>query len=232
MKTADISSEYDRIYSTHGLRANTAYYKWIVSLLKVKKGNFLDIACGEGVLLKELKKSNPNVQTYGFDISAEACKLARKDNEDSFIFVGDGHRLPFKDYMFDCVACLGSLEHFLDPAAGVREIVRVLKLGGAACIVLPNSFSIDVILEVIFKGDDTSAFQIIERRATKNKWVEFLEDNGLKVNRIYKSNLWPEFFQEGTYKIKSVAKFIKRLIVKYFCPLNLTREFVFICSKK
>lgn len=227
-----ITNDYDQIYATHGLRASTKYYRRILSLLDIRKGRLLDIACGEGVLLREAKKIAPELKTFGLDISQEACKIAAKNSFGSVILQADGQRIPFKERLFDYVCCLGSLEHFIDPAVGVKEIVRLLKDKGIACIILPNSFSIDIILEVMIKGEDTSKFQIIERTDTKNNWVRFLEKNGLRVNKIYKSNIWPELFQEGTYKIKSIPKFIKRTIIKYICPLNLSREFLFICSKK
>lgn len=228
----EIANAYDRIYATHGLRSSTKYYKWIASLLKPRKGKFLDCACGEGILLSEIEKKNTAVETFGFDISQEACKIASKNSPNSAIFVCDGHNIPYEQNYFDYVTCLGSIEHFVDPAAGIKEISRVLKNDGLSCIVLPNSFSIEIILEIMFKGDDTSMFQIIERRETKNAWIKLIEDNGLYVIKTYASNLLPEFFNEGTFKLKSIKKFVKTSLIKLCCPLNLAREFAFICSKK
>jgi len=233
MQTKDIIKDYDRIYSTFGLRTNSAYYRWIIKLLQPKpKTKILDVSCGEGILLREMVKLNRDIETYGLDISNVAIDIARKNSPQSKIVLADGQRIPFADNFFDYVTCLGSLEHYLDPELGLKELARVAKREAKFIIILPNSVSIDFFLEVLRKGEKPKEdFQIIERSATKKEWIELLEKNGFVVRAIYGSNLWPELFQEGTYKIKSVGKYFKRLLIRYFCPLNLAREFVFICAK-
>ena len=115
---------------------------------------------------------------------------------------------------------------------GIREISRVAKDSAKFCIVLPNSFSIDLFLHIIKEGDKpVDDFQILEKTAARKEWVALLKANGLLVEAVYGSNLWPELFQERTFKLKSISKFIKRFLVKRFCPLNLAREFIFICKK-
>ena len=44
---------------------------------------------------------------------------------------GDALRLPFGDETFDAVSCLEALEFFPSVEAGLVEVVRVLKPGGA-----------------------------------------------------------------------------------------------------
>lgn len=234
INTKNIANDYDRIYSTSGLRANTAYYRWLVKLLNPQANTkILDISCGEGRLLKEIARLKRGIKTYGLDISTAALKLARRNSPDSEIIVADGQKIPFADKTFDYLTCLGSLEHYLDPELGINELDRVAKDKALFCIVLPNSFSIEFILEVLKTGNKPAEdFQIIERTATKKEWVDLLEKNGLRVKKIYASNLWPELFQEGTYKIKSIPKYFKRFLIRHLCPLNLAREFVFVCIEK
>ncbi|MCM8774534.1 MAG: class I SAM-dependent methyltransferase [Candidatus Omnitrophica bacterium] len=233
MKTKDIIEDYDRIYSTSGLRANIAYYRWIVKLLNPKQNSkVLDISCGEGLLLKEITKLNRGIKTFGLDISKVAVMISKRNSPDSKIVIADGQRVPFRDSYFDYVTCLGSLEHYLKPELGLKEMLRVSKEESKFVIVLPNSISIDLILEVLKTGNKPKEdFQIIERKATKKEWVDLLTKNGLNINAVYKSNPYPELFQEGTFKIKSLKKYFKRLLIKIFVPLNLAREFVFICTK-
>lgn len=234
INTKEIIKDYDRIYTTFGLRTNSAYYRWIIKLLQPKPNSrILDVSCGEGILLREIEKLNKGIETYGLDISNEAVGIAKKNTPKSKILLADGQSIPFQDGYFDYVTCLGSLEHYLDPELGLKEITRVAKDESKFLILLPNSFSMDSFLEVLKTGNNPKEnFQIIERTATKNEWIALLTKNAFNVNSVYGSNLWPELFQEGAHKIKSLKKYFKRLAIKIFCPVNLARDFVFICSKK
>jgi len=230
----EIISDYNRIYSGPGIRTNSGYYRWIVKLLGLKPGKtILDVSCGEGIFLREALRKFKLAKAYGLDISDIAVSIAKRRSPDSEFVVADGQRIPFKDKSFDYVTCLGSLEHYLDPDLGLKEIVRVAKDDASFCIVLPNSLSIDLFLHIAKEGDKpVDDFQIIEKTATKKEWITLLDKNGLEVKTIYGSNLWPELFKEGTFKVKSISKYFRRLIIKKFCPLNLAREFMFICTKK
>jgi SAM-dependent methyltransferase len=56
---------------------------------------------------------------------------------DAVDIVCDGHDLPFADDQFDFVILTAVLEHVLDPDRIVRELSRVLKLGGTVFAVTP-----------------------------------------------------------------------------------------------
>ena len=233
LSNADIISDYNRIYSGPGIRANSAYYRWLLKLLNPKPNSrLLDVACGEGIFLREFAKSVKGAWVGGLDISDKALLRAKVNVPSGYLVNGDGHHLLFKDEEFDYVSCLGSLEHYLDPEKGMHELYRVGKKDAFFCIVLPNSVSIDFLQHVIRNGSKpVEDFQIIERTATRVEWEKMLQKCGFEIVKVYGSNLWPELFQEGTFKIKSIPKYIKRKLIKAFCPLNLSREFVFICRK-
>ena len=232
--TENIKEDYNRIYETSGIRTNSAYYRWLIGLIKPKAGSrLLDVSCGEGIFLKEFIKRVKNTQVCGLDISDKALSRSKANVNSDLLVNADGQYIPFADEKFDCVSCLGSLEHYLDPEKGMRELARVGKKDAIFCIVLPNSVSIDFLIHVVKHGSKpVDDFQIIERTATRKEWEAMLEKNGFKVVKTYGSNLWPELFQEGTFKIKSIGKYLQRKLVKIFCPVNLAREFVFICKKK
>jgi ubiquinone/menaquinone biosynthesis C-methylase UbiE len=46
----------------------------------------------------------------------------------------DAHRLPFADGVFDCAVMFATLHHFLDPAACLKELMRVVRDGGFVTI--------------------------------------------------------------------------------------------------
>lgn len=223
---------YDEMFEDSDIRDNDKFYKLVINLLSpTPNARFLDVACGGGWALRIAEKRNLN--TYGIDISSNAVKKAKKNTQNSEIVVGNGEHLPWPEEYFDYVTCLGSLEHYINPEIGVREISRVLKNDGFSIIMLPNKYPFQQIISLLFKGDFFSdEWQILERSATKEKWKAFLEINGLKVEKTFKYNKYPELFQPNTWKLKSIRKFIKALFIRYFTPFNLALNFVYLCRKK
>lgn len=229
MLKSDISKDYDRIFSTHGLRTETSYYRWIISILgDMKNKALLDISCGEGILLAEAAKQG--AKTFGVDISQEALKRTKGNSPNSYLALTDGEKICL-NAKFDYVTCLGSLEHYNYPEEGCREIARLLKDGGKTVVVLPNEFSMHIILDVLFKGrSGDEDFQIIERVLSFGQWKDFLEANGLKVLKAYKVNERPVFWRVG--KIRSISKFLRNLWFYYLTPFYFARTFAFLCEKK
>ncbi len=226
----ELQKFYDDVYEKGDIRDNGKLYRWIARLFQPQKDRkFLDIACGGGWLLKEAEKFG--LKTYGLDISANAVEKARINAPKAEILVGNGEDLPWADNYFDYVSCLGSIEHYINPEIGIQEIQRVLDSEGTAIIILPNVYEFGEVLKALFTGKNSEQWQIIERRATKKQWKELLEKNGLKVTRIFKYNKYPEFFQEGTFKVKSIRKFIITTLIHYLSPFNLAQQFVYFCKK-
>lgn len=222
---------YNDVYAKGDIRDNEKLYKWIVKLCGPQPGKkLLDIACGIGLVLKAGEEAG--LKTYGLDISDEAIKRAKAVSPGSELVVGDGEDLPWPDGSFDHVTSLGSLEHYLDPEKGVREISRVMSADGTAVIMLPNSYAFGEIIKALFTGKSSDEWQAVERHATVNQWKEMLEKNGLKVIRTKGYNKYPEFFKPGTRKVKSLRKYLVTCFFRYLTPFNLAQQFVYICKRK
>ena len=100
----------------------------------------LDISTGTGeASLMTLPIVGPLGLVIGADISPEMLIAARdRLNEPSFWPVAaDGQALPFRDRSFDAVICQLGLQFFPDPARGLSEFRRVLRVGhrAAACVI-------------------------------------------------------------------------------------------------
>jgi SAM-dependent methyltransferase len=126
--------------------------KLIIQNSHKSTGNILDIGCGTGHFLNEMKRSGWN--TTGIEISAKARKyaIAKFGLE---VFSPDYTRsLPAGS--FDCITLWHVLEHFHDPFWYFGEIKRLLKPGGIVVTALPNSSSYDA----VHYGRNWAAFDV------------------------------------------------------------------------
>lgn len=120
-----VSSKYDKIYSIYGeLRNSNAFYQWVLNKLNPKPGfHLLDVACGEGHLLRFANEMG--LHPIGIDLSYIATKTANRIVGNNIALVSDGEYLPFPNQTFDYVTNLGSLEHFVSPERGLAEMGHV-----------------------------------------------------------------------------------------------------------
>ena len=98
----------------------------------------LEVGCGPGHL--SIKLAERGLEVTGVDLDPAMIERAvanatgaGNDRHPSF-FVGDAAALPFPDASYDVVVSTFSVHHWDDPAAGLREIGRVLRPGGRALI--------------------------------------------------------------------------------------------------
>lgn len=99
----------------------------------------LDVAIGDGVYTGWLPE---DWEIVGLDVSTVQLANCRKRNSRSHLrlILGEAEVLPFRDRQFDAVLSIGGFNHFHDPEAALREMVRVVKPGGPIVISdeLPN----------------------------------------------------------------------------------------------
>ncbi len=209
LKTAsELRSAYNARHGQALLRDGDRFYRMIRRRIRPRpRSNLLDVGCGGGYLLREMG----DLRAVGVEISDVALRVAREVAPWALLVLGQGERLPFPDGVFDYVACLGNLEHFLNPAAGVREISRVLSPRGEAWILLPNSYYSGDLWRVIRTGYGPDHHQPVERFATLNEWRDFLQEGGLKVLEVHPYNRF---------------KWWKRLL-----PRALAYHFLYRCGK-
>tara|TARA_B100000780_G_scaffold259496_1_gene210595 strand:- start:10183 stop:10845 length:663 start_codon:yes stop_codon:yes gene_type:complete len=105
--------------------------KKIIKYYKLdNKSKILDIGCGKGFLLFEIKKILPGIRIKGFDISKYAIKNSKKEIRKN-LFVHDlNKKLNFaKNNEFDLVLCLATLHNLNISSAfsAIQEINRVGK---------------------------------------------------------------------------------------------------------
>jgi arsenite methyltransferase len=110
-------------------------------LAKMKIGaadNVLDVGCGSGWLSRRLGKLAPQGRIVGMDISDEMIRVAQRNSDQrniSFV-TGEISKIPAEPDFFHHAISVESSYYWPGPAAGIREIHRVLRRGGAAWILI------------------------------------------------------------------------------------------------
>ncbi len=200
---SEASKWYDKRFAEFGVFQTTKKYNQLMAeylgLKKDKTKKLLDVGCGGGFFLKETEKF---VSCVGIDFSEEALNQAKKNCESKLV-LGSALNLPFKNNSFDFIACLGSLEHFIDMEKALNEMNRVLKKNGKIIFYVPNSEFI------LFKFNPATAFQPNERLASLEEWKKIIGKH-FEINKIHKHTHNP------------IGKVI---------PRKLTYSFVFVCSQ-
>ena len=98
----------------------------------------LDVACGTGILLKQLLALVPGIEAYGVDASAdmlEQARMALKGQlhvhlERAQIGTGETANLPYAPETFDLITCTNALHDMPEPAGMLAELKRLLAPGG------------------------------------------------------------------------------------------------------
>ena len=88
----------------------------------------LDLAAGTGCSSEPFAARGATV--VACDFSVGMLQLGRMDRPGLPFVAGDGTRLPFLDDTLDAVTISYGLRNFVDPVAGLKEMLRVTQPGG------------------------------------------------------------------------------------------------------
>ncbi len=229
---SDLQDSYDRLYGEWmGQHVNDDQACRMLDYLGTRPGQrLLDIGCGTGHTVRAAL--DRGLDAVGVDISAVALSQAAiQYGLGNRVFLAAAEDLPWSDGTFDHISILGSLEHFLDPACSVREVARLLKPGGRAAILVPNSHHIRAIYNVFQYGEILSDLQDYERFATRKEWERLFTQNGLQVESVYKYDTgMARIYRPGRELFWFVYNALFRLFGNRWIPFNLTYTFIFICT--
>jgi ubiquinone/menaquinone biosynthesis C-methylase UbiE len=128
-------------------RANRKFAEEMVAFLNIKASEkILEVGFGPGVGLELLASAAPEGTVAGIDPSEEMVEQAAARNAAAIrtgavdLRHGTVERMPFEDDAFDTVLAINSMQVWPDASAGLREIRRVLRVGGRVALAFtPNS---------------------------------------------------------------------------------------------
>jgi SAM-dependent methyltransferase len=131
---------YDESYARKGAEAQL-YADWralgakgkadhVIRLCRqagIHPTKILDVGCGDGALLSELRRRHFGQTLQGVEITEGAVQIAGARTEIDSVQLYDGARLEFPDGAFDLGILSHVLEHVPDPAALLAELGRACK---------------------------------------------------------------------------------------------------------
>lgn len=122
------------VWLSNGLRKEARNMR-LMGLDRRPPGTLLDVGCGGGRFLKRMQRRG--WQVVGIDFDEQATRRVR-EKFGIETYTGDLVKAQFPEASYDAITMSHAIEHLLDPAATLRECMRILKPGGQLTIVTPN----------------------------------------------------------------------------------------------
>jgi ubiquinone/menaquinone biosynthesis C-methylase UbiE len=121
---------------------HSALTDWGLTHVTVGRADrILDVGCGGGRTIRKLTQMASDGHVTGVDYSSASVAVARSTNADAIaagrvaVEHGSVAALPFSGQSFDLVTAIETHYYWPDLEASMREILRVLKPGGAFALI-------------------------------------------------------------------------------------------------
>ncbi len=162
----DVAEKYDITNDVLSLGQTRRWRQAVVDAVDVQPGErVLDLAAGTGT------SSLPFAQAGAFvvptDFSLGMLRVGRSRIPFLPFVAGDGMHLPFADAAFDAATISFGLRNIHDRAAGLRELLRVVRPGGRL-VVCEFSHPTWAPFRSVYSGYLMSALPKVARRTSSN----------------------------------------------------------------
>ena len=139
LKAKEYEADYwdgDRRYGYGGYKFISGRWKPVAeALIKnydlTNDSSVLDVGCGKGFLLYEMKLLLPGLKIAGFDISKHGLENAKEEIKDALFIHRAQDPYPYQDNEFDLVISLGCIHNLriFELETALKEIERVGRQG-------------------------------------------------------------------------------------------------------
>lgn len=159
------------------------------SMVELKsEARVLELGCGAGQFIREIKSIRPELVCYGCDISQHALAIAKQANDGVIYDLSAENKSPYNNNFFDAVLIFDVLEHVVDPGLILSEVNRVLKSGGVfycfvPCEADPLSFW-NLLHKLGLKRELTKMYAGHINKFTRNGLVSLVESHNFFLKRI------------------------------------------------
>ena len=175
-----------------GLRVLWHYLmgEYLGEVLTKSRGRLLDIGCGFGEMLEDLRLRGCDV--YGLELNPLAVKICRAKGLN--VSCGTLEEIHFTDEFFDTVILWHVIEHLPSPKSTLKEVYRILKPGGQAFVYCPNA---DSYFYTLFgRYWHGLAIPMHFYHFTVKTIQRLIELNGFRIKKI--RTVTPEYFFSGS----------------------------------
>lgn len=133
---AQIAPRYDLLNRVLSARNDVRWRRRALGLVHGSPATVLDLACGTFDLALTALALGKATRVHGSDFCQPmlVAGATKRQGHAVSACVGDALRLPYADHAFDLAMVAYGWRNFGDPAAALRELVRVLKPGGQLLI--------------------------------------------------------------------------------------------------
>lgn len=160
----------------------------IVNEITADRGfRILEIACGAGLLSRQLNFSN----YHGLDISPAAIDMAlhKQGHEPSHASAGpstyevaDFHAWPLPAELFDLALCVDAIAYFRDQRLALRKMANSLHAGGKLVLTTINPFVYQRIKRTAANPLEEGS---VSRWLSRSELHDLIQSAGLTIERSY-----------------------------------------------
>ena len=160
-------------------------------------GRIVDAGCGSAKWPIYLRAHG--YRCVGVDVSLDACRLARTLDAGLPVVQADTQVAPLRKASADVVLSFGVVEHDeAGPLAGLRELRRILKVGGLLVLTVPfdnlsRRLVVNHVLSYVTWRRRRASMRLgfVEYRFTKRELRRFLRETGFEPVAAYPNDLRP-----------------------------------------
>src|ERR1044071_7729688 len=189
---------------------------------KFRDARLLEIGCGMGTDLLQFARGG--ARCTGIDLTPRSIEITRHrfrlyDADGSFM-ISDGERLPFRDQSFDVVYSNGVLHHTPDTAGAIRELHRVLRVGGIAKVMLYHRNSLNYWVEIVLRRGVFGGEVLRGRSAEEimSRVIEFSDHDARPLVKVYSRREARELFSQFS-DVRVDVEQLTREELRFLSPL-------------
>jgi SAM-dependent methyltransferase len=169
----------------------------------------LDVACGTGVLAREVhKRVGQSGRVVGLDLNDAMLAVAARTEPKIEWRQGDVGALPFEDAIFDVVVSQFALMYFPDRVAALREMWRALSSGGRLAVAtwasIKHARGYEILVDIATRQCGSEAADVLAAPfvlGDKTQLAKLFADASISGAKVA--------LHEGSIRFLSVKEFVR-----------------------